>query len=742
MRSVPQEGQAPSGGGTSGLDPMVSVVIPTKNAGEEFASTLEAIGAQRNIYHEIIVVDSGSTDSTVELAHRFGANVFQVAPESFDHGRTRNFGLSQASGEFCVLLSQDAVPVGESWLPALLEPFSDDQVAGVSARMDAREDADPMGRWETESHGELMGNFVQKYGVQPWDCFSSLTREERLRVTCFNNVCSALRRGVWEALPFRPGSFAEDMDWAVRVLAAGHRIAYNPRARVVHSHDRPPGYHLRRHYVSGRIVPQIIHWDPPCPAIHDDLELGYLVHSLRAEVAFLAKERANSFQRIEEPKPTIAADTPRKSLLSALGLGHGVPDYPEHEIRKSFYFQLARIWRSDVSVGADQMGDLLEKLLARIVGETLGSYYFWCDRNGCVSENLQSLDRSLFEEGQSDLRWWEEIDRVLETHQGGGQVDLARRMRRSGRLEQTAQRCARRLRAHVRNSGIGSIEQWAQYPLKTALMVIPLGVKLRINGLVRKPLFDLSGYQQFGARAAYGQDAFIETAHFDDAPPGGQPRLVVQTPHPGAGNLGLIAQLVKTPSDSEWEISVVVTESPAGISPNRATPRHRSGANGDLHAQLGISPHKKLIFFDVPWFMVRSAGPIAAALAEICEGEDFHFTATVDNDQVDAFRRAIRARAVEQHFTLVDTERTQRNSLMSVRVAVFPWSIEYQPRLLQAAITKKIPVVGVYVETLGKSSTGEHGFRSVSTSALTSQLPHLLQDYLSSLDPGADQQGP
>ena len=239
-------------------DPSVSIVIPTKNAGEEFALTLEAIRSQTDIESEIIVVDSGSTDSTVELARRFGANVFEVPPESFDHGRTRNLGLSQASGEFCILLSQDAVPVGETWLSTLLEPFSDDRVAGVSACMVPREDADPMGRWETESHRELMGNFVQNYRVQPWDCFSSLTREERLRVTCFNNVCSVLRRGIWEELPFRPGSFAEDMDWAVRALAAGHGIAYNPRAQVVHSHNRPPSYHLRRHYVSSRIVPQTI----------------------------------------------------------------------------------------------------------------------------------------------------------------------------------------------------------------------------------------------------------------------------------------------------------------------------------------------------------------------------------------------------------------------------------------------------------------------------------------------------
>ena len=547
---------------TSHPDPPVSVVISTKNAGEEFASTLEIIRSQTNIESEIIVVDSGSTDSTVELARRFGANVFQVAPESFDHGRTRNFGLSQASGEFCVLLSQDAVPVGETWLSTLLEPFSDDQVAGVSACMIPREDADPMGRWETESHRELMGNFVQNYRVQPWDCFSSLTREERLRVTCFNNVCSVLRRGIWEELPFRPGSFAEDMGWAVQALAAGHGVAYNPRARVVHSHNRPPSYHLRRHYISSRIVPQVIQWVPPSPAIRDDLELAYLIRSLRAEVAFLLTEQAANFQRIEELRPSIAAGTPGQSLLSALGLRPTTPDYPEHEIRQSFYFQLARISRSNISVEADQMEDLLEKLLARIIGETLGSYYFWCERNRCVSENLQRLDRSLCEEGQPDFRQWEEIDRLLEAH-AGGEIRLASGMRKSGRLEQTAQRWARRFRAHVRNSGISSIESWAEHPLQTALMVIPLRVKRPINRLARKPLFDLSVYEPFAPRGVFRQDIVLEIAHFDNDAAGEQQRLMVHTSHPGVGNLGFIAQLVETSRGPDWEVSVLVTDSPA-----------------------------------------------------------------------------------------------------------------------------------------------------------------------------------
>ena len=308
-------------------------------------------------------------------------------------------------------------------------------------------------------------------------------------------------------------------------------------------------------------------------------------------------------------------------------------------------------------------------MLARIIGEALGAYYFWCERNRCVSENFKRLDRSLCEEGRAGSRQWEEIDRLLVAHTGG-ETKLAPKMRKSGRLEQTAQRWARRLRAHVRNSGVGSIERWAEHPLQTALMAIPLRVKQRINRLARKPLFDLSVYEPFAARGVFRQDIVLEIAHFDDDDTGDKPRLMVHTPHPGAGNLGLMAQLVETPSNADWEVSVLVTDSPEGMSTNPPAPGSRSSANGDVHARLGISPYKKLIFVDVPWFMAESAAPIAVELAKIRAGEDFHFVAMVQADQVDAFRQGIRALAVEHHFTLVDSERTQQDALVGSTVAV------------------------------------------------------------------------
>ncbi len=66
-----------------------------------------------------------------------------------------------------------------------------------------------------------------------------------------------LRRSVWSRHPFQPLPFAEDLDWARRVLKAGFKLVYEPDSRVIHSHDRPPAYHLKRHYVGAKTIPSI-----------------------------------------------------------------------------------------------------------------------------------------------------------------------------------------------------------------------------------------------------------------------------------------------------------------------------------------------------------------------------------------------------------------------------------------------------------------------------------------------------
>jgi GT2 family glycosyltransferase len=73
-----------------------------------------------------------------------------------------------------------------------------------------------------------------------------------MRTTLFSNVNSAIRRELWERFPFADEvAFAEDQDWARRVLLAGYAIRYEPEAVVRHSHAYTIRSAFRRFVDSG-----------------------------------------------------------------------------------------------------------------------------------------------------------------------------------------------------------------------------------------------------------------------------------------------------------------------------------------------------------------------------------------------------------------------------------------------------------------------------------------------------------
>ena len=226
----------------------VSVVIPSRNAGPLFREVLSRLREQEYPGGiEIVVIDSGSTDATLELASEYGAVVRSIPPSEFDHGLTRNRGIELASGEIIVLMSQDAVPGDRDLVRNFVRAFEDPKIAGAYARQVPRSDADiitkrNLGRW-------LTGRKAQEVRwIQDWDAYRQMSPMQRHRFYNFDDVCSAIRRDVWRSIPFRAQEFGEDIDWSQRALEAGWKIAYWPSSFVVHSHPRSIRYEYRRNF--------------------------------------------------------------------------------------------------------------------------------------------------------------------------------------------------------------------------------------------------------------------------------------------------------------------------------------------------------------------------------------------------------------------------------------------------------------------------------------------------------------
>ncbi len=233
--------------------PRVSILIPTKDAGATLGTTLERIASQRAPFsYETVAVDSGSQDGTLERLAAAGVRVNRIPPESFGHGRTRNLGVTMCRGETVVLLVQDAVPDSDGWLAALVAPLeSNSRIAGSFARQKAHPDADAvtrcnLARWVA---GREQGRVS---GLDRREAWQSLSPLERHDLCAFDNVCSCIRRSVWEQHPFPDIPIAEDLAWGREVVLAGFLLAYEPQAVVVHSHQRSWRYELRRTYVLHR----------------------------------------------------------------------------------------------------------------------------------------------------------------------------------------------------------------------------------------------------------------------------------------------------------------------------------------------------------------------------------------------------------------------------------------------------------------------------------------------------------
>jgi rhamnosyltransferase len=223
---------------------VISVVIPVKDGGGTFQRCLERIAAQEVAGGvEVVVVDSGSRDGSVEAARAAGAVVVEIPPEEFGHGSARNLGARTAHGDPLVFLTQDAYPADERWLASLTAPLaSDERLAGVYGRQLAAADAQPPERYFLD--------FL--YGPEPRLQGASGAHEISMENALFSNVNSAIRRSAWEELGFAEDVvMAEDGDWARRVLLAGRLLRYEPAAAVVHSHRYGLRTAFRRFFDSG-----------------------------------------------------------------------------------------------------------------------------------------------------------------------------------------------------------------------------------------------------------------------------------------------------------------------------------------------------------------------------------------------------------------------------------------------------------------------------------------------------------
>jgi rhamnosyltransferase len=197
----------------------ISVVIRCLNEEQHIGRLLAGLQRQSRRPDEIVVVDSGSTDATLDIAARYDTKIVHIKPQDFSFGRALNVGCAAASGDILVFVSAHVYPLYDSYLDLLTAPFSDPNAA--------------------LTYGRQVGDHRTKYSearvLLQWFPESSIPRQQH---PFCNNANAAVRREVWEALPYDEAlTGLEDLEWARRAQAKGFDVSYVAEAPVAHVHE-------------------------------------------------------------------------------------------------------------------------------------------------------------------------------------------------------------------------------------------------------------------------------------------------------------------------------------------------------------------------------------------------------------------------------------------------------------------------------------------------------------------------
>jgi rhamnosyltransferase len=297
---------------------VASIVIRTLNEADWLPQVFEELKRQAGRYsHEVVLVDSGSTDGTVEIARSYGARVVFIKKEDFSFGRSLNVGCDAALGKVLVFVSGHCIPVGEHWLDNLIAPL----IEGTCSY----------------SYGRQVGHARTKFSEQQLfeKFYPGTSSISRTNFFC-NNANSALLRSVWETNQFDEAlTGLEDMELGKRLVSVGHSIGYVADAPVIHIHEetwrRVRIRYEREAIALQHIMPEVhvsmldaTRWFVS-GVIHDcgvALRDGKLVRNLREIVLFRAMQYLGTYEgnvhhrkisrvRREEyfyPKPLAAKD--------------------------------------------------------------------------------------------------------------------------------------------------------------------------------------------------------------------------------------------------------------------------------------------------------------------------------------------------------------------------------------------------------------------------------------------------
>jgi rhamnosyltransferase len=213
----------------------VSVIIPTYNAEQYLPNLLTALLSQ-TIKFEILIIDSSSTDKTVDIAQSNNVRIKVIPKSEFDHGGTRTQAAKMVNADIVVFLTQDALPKDDCCIEQLVKVFKNERIGAAYGRQTPY----------TDTH--IYGSHLRMFNYPEKSYLRSYKDKEKygIKTAFLSDSFAAYRRDSLQKIGwFKNGLInSEDLYAGALLLKQGFQLAYVSEAKVIHSH----GYTLKQEF--------------------------------------------------------------------------------------------------------------------------------------------------------------------------------------------------------------------------------------------------------------------------------------------------------------------------------------------------------------------------------------------------------------------------------------------------------------------------------------------------------------
>ena len=224
----------------------IEVVIPTYNGGKKFCQVAEMLKQQVGITpNDVLIIDSSSSDQTVQVARNAGFRVQIINKKDFGHGKTRRMAAEQSTSEYIVFMTQDAIPASNDSIIQLCKPLMENQNIGVT-----------YGRQLPTPEAGAIGNHARLFN---YPAHSQMKTKADIPVLgiktifCSDSFAAYNRKKLLESGNFPDVDFGEDTLIAAKFIKEGYAVYYNADACVYHAHSFTLSEDFQRSVIIGKL---------------------------------------------------------------------------------------------------------------------------------------------------------------------------------------------------------------------------------------------------------------------------------------------------------------------------------------------------------------------------------------------------------------------------------------------------------------------------------------------------------